>query len=246
MKISRIEIPKKKLMDIPEVERIFLIQLGHISNELNFLNKLLIFTGDTKKTGPERKAMTMQSLVIVRIFVGKLFESWKMLERDYFRAKLSVEYDRVLSVDGKSSLDYLKNYFKGKNLITSIRNKYSFHYDSDDFGDAVSSFDEDKKFELYLGENYSNTLHFFSEEIMTVGMLKLTGEKDVQKSMDKLIGELVAVSGKFIDFAGHALTSIFDKYLGESLNDFISEEINITTEADLELFKIPFFVERGS
>jgi hypothetical protein len=243
MRIHRIAIPKSKLVAIPPTERVFFIQLGHICNELSFFNKLLIFTSNQAGEGLDRKTMTTQSLIVARVFIGKVFEAWEMLKRDFFRSKLSKELEPSLSDDGKAALDQLKKYFGGSNLLATIRNKFSFHYFSKIIEKSFSAFGDDKVFELYLAKNYANTLHYFSEEIVSTGMLDKTGKSTQQEAMDQLVGDLVDVSGKITDFTGHALAAIFERNLGQSWDEFETDSIDVETESDLEEFKIPFFFE---
>jgi len=246
MKVYRVVVPKDKLFAMPEAERVLLIQLGHLCNELSFFNKLLLFTSDLNTRGVERYAMVTQSMIVARVFIGKIFEAWRMIERDFFGSRLSKGLEPALSEDGKQALSMLKVHFGQSNLISKIRNTYSFHYASDNIESALKSLPGDKSLEAFLGENYSNTLHYFCEEIVSSGMLTVSGETDPQRAMDRIIGELVEVSGHFIDFTGHTMAAIFERHFGQSLADFETEELEVAAPSSLDSFKIPFFIHRGA
>ena len=68
---------------------------------------------DPKLEGVEGKGMTVQSMIVARIFIGKVFESWLMLERHLFKTKLMLELDSLLSEEAKNTLSELKKYFGG-------------------------------------------------------------------------------------------------------------------------------------
>lgn len=245
MKVYRVVVPSDKLLGMPEAERVLLVQLGHLCNELSFFNKLLLITSDLDAQGVERHAMVTQSMIIARVFIAKIFEGWRMMKREFFDSRLSKDLEPALSPDGKEALSKLKRYFGQSNLISTIRNTYSFHYGSDNIGPTLRALPSDRPLEMFLGENYSNTLHYFCEEIVSTAMLSASGETEPQKAMDRIIGELVEVSGSLIDFTGHTMAAIFERHLGKSWEDFETEAIEVDTPSSLDRFKIPFFLHHG-
>ena len=241
MDVYAIKITKSQLQSLPEAERILVLQFGHVCNELSFLNKLLLMVSDTETKGLEKKAMATQAMIVARLYIGKVFEAWKMIERDYFRSQLSKTLDTELDEEGKNSLKALKTYFGRNNLLSSIRNDFSFHYWAEHLPKAMNAFDESHEFQLILGGAYANTLHNFSEEFVTVAMLEASGENEAQAAMDKVIGDLVFVGGKMIDFLGHGLATVFQNRLGKSWEDFDYTVQKIEPKENMERFKVPFF-----
>lgn len=243
MDIYEIKITKAQLQSLPDTERLLVLQFGHVCNELSFLNKLLLMVYDPKAEGLKNKAMVAQSMIVIRMFIGKLFEAWKMLERDYFGSRLSKSIDIKLAPKGKTSLDALKAYFGKSSLLSSIRNDFSFHYWDDHLSKAINAFDDSHEFQLILGQAYANTLHKYSDELVTFAMLETTGESEPRAAMDKLVGDLVFVGGKMIDFLGHGLAVVFEHSLGKSWEDFKYTAHKINPKENLEDFKIPFFFQ---
>ena len=80
MIIHKVVITKQQLSLFPEKERVLLIQIGHLANELTTLTKLLIYAHTDSSIDVVRKAYTMQASVIARICIGKVFEGWRLLE----------------------------------------------------------------------------------------------------------------------------------------------------------------------
>jgi hypothetical protein len=241
--VYEIKITKDQLQSLPDAERILVLQFGHVCNELSFLNKLLLMVSDTKTEGLEKKAMVAQAMIVVRLYIGKVFEAWRMLERDYFGSQLSRSLDTTLDSEGKNSLKALKIYFGRKNLLSSIRNDFSFHYWAEHLPKAMNAFDDSREFQLILSGPYANTLHKFSDEFVTVAMLEASGENDPQVAMDKVVGDLVSVGGKMINFLEHGLAAVFQNRLGKSWEDFEYTVHKIEPKENIETFKVPFFFQ---
>jgi hypothetical protein len=245
MKIYEIKLTKGQLSSLPENERPLFFQLGHVFNELSFLNKLLYMVSDPELEGVERKGMTVQSMIVARIFIGKVFESWLMLERQLFNTNLMLELNSHLPDEAKEALNELKKYFGKNNLLSTIRNKFSFHYLSEHIEDVLNSTEDEKELSLILGVTGANTLHDYAEQIVSFGMLQKTSEESWQAAMDKIIGDLIRVSGLLKSFIGHLSASIFHLRLGQSWDDFNWVEHELNDLKNLEGFKIPFFFEEN-
>lgn len=245
MDVYEITITKAQLQSLPNVERVLVLQFGHVSNELTFLNKLLLMVSDTRTNGLENKAMAAQAMIVIRLYIGKVFEAWRMLERDYFGSPLSKTLDAALDPEGKNSLQVVKTYFGKKNLLSSIRNDFSFHYWAKHLPKAMNAFDESRKFKLILGEAYANTLHKYSEDFVTVAMLEASGESEPQAAIDKVVGDLVSIGGKMNNFLLHGLAAVFLNRLGKSWEDFEYIVHKIEPTQNIEKFKVPFFFHLG-
>lgn len=241
MDVHDIRIPKQQLERLPDAERVLVLQFGHVCNELSFLNKLLIIASDTTSQGIKKQVMAAQSMVVVRLYVGKVFEAWRMIERDYFASKLCQTLDAKLGPEGQSALESLKQYFGRTNLLATVRNDFSFHYWSEHLPDAMKAFPDSHEFHLLLQKTYTNTMHVYAEDLATVGMLQATGASDAQTAMDNVMGDLIRVGGKMIDFLGNGLAAVLSEFLGKSWDDFEYTVHSIETDAHIETFKLPFY-----
>jgi hypothetical protein len=166
LKLLKFEISKEKLAAIPEAERRFFILMMNVLNDIAMLHKLATFSNKLRNNLIEQRAQNSLTFFILILLAGKLWEGWKMLGREFFGSKLSIEYDQLLSPKGKENLHNLKAYFgNGHNLINYIRNKIGFHYK---YGAEILGLMEElpneDTFELYLSEAQGNCsiicLHF--------------------------------------------------------------------------------------
>ena len=219
-----------------------MILIGHWKNETNILHKLLIFCQTEVDSDIVRKAHTSQALLIARVYIGKLFEGWRMLEKTFFASKLSQEYEVLLSSNGKSALKNLKQYFGKKNLIEEIRNNYSFHYTPEEVTEQLKLFDVNSEFEDFLSKDSANSLSFLSEEVISRAMLKRIDADNDFIAMNKFMDELLKVSKWVTEFCGHCIVAILGKYFIPA--DFKTEDILISNSPKITGVSIPYFVER--
>lgn len=133
-----------------------------------------------------------------------------------------------------------------KNLLSQIRNKFSFHYLVDHIDEVIDLLPDDHEFHLISGGSYDSSLYAFSEDIVTYGMLNMTDEPLPQQAMDKVIGDLVSASGVLIDYASSLLGVILETRLGVSRDPTTWEAHDVQVGADIESFKMPFFFKRGA
>jgi hypothetical protein len=245
MIIHKVTISKEQLSLFPEKERVLFIQIGHLANELTTLTKLLIYAHTDSKIDAIRKAYTMQASVISRICVGKVFEGWRLFESSLFASGLSKKYEAKLSPAGSETLKRLKKYFGKKNLISEIRNRFSFHNPSfEDVRDLLTSIPEEAELSMYLGTQVANSNYYLSEEIISRAMLACVASDSLEQAMDKMHKELSEVSGWLVEFCGQCMVALSEEHWRQCKQDLLLEEINIQSQGNVREFTIPFFVER--
>src|SRR5262249_8867733 len=75
-------LSKSKLAAAPQAERSLLLLLGHASNEINVLSKLILMV-TRKDTSPSQivdHVEAGQVCVLLRILIGKLHEAWELFK----------------------------------------------------------------------------------------------------------------------------------------------------------------------
>ena len=152
--------------------------------------------------------------------------------------------DATLGPEIKSSLRSLKTYFgKKDNLLSCIRNNFSFHYLEERLPKVMTAFDNSHQFHLILSSAYANTLYKFADELVTVAMLQTSRETDPQAAMNSVVGDLFSVSGKMIDFLGYGLAAALNNRLGGAWGDFERVVHKIEPRENIKKFKVPFFFQ---
>jgi hypothetical protein len=246
MLIHRIPVVKAKLDVIPESERVLFVFLGHFLDEISILNKLLLIANVQSEADLIRKAHTTQSLLIARMFIGKLVEGWGMLQQNFFGTALSKQYEPKLHAPGDTALANLKCYFGPSNLLRDIRNNFAFHYSADQVIQHLASLEASYTSEIYLAKDYANSLHWACGEIVSYAMLNTVGVADPQQALNEIVDDLTKVSDWFFDFCGVCISIIIRQYFGKDFRELNAEEIDIGEPVSLETITLPYFTRRAA
>lgn len=243
MKLLKINIPKSKLDTIPEIEKVFFIQLMQFLNEINILQKCVIVSNNELEslTTIEKRSQISQAHFFIRTLAGKLYEGWKMIGKNFLKTQLSSEYENLLSQKGKESLSELIVYFKDKNnLVRLIRNKFAFHYDKEKIKEEIDKIPQEELLEVYISEHRANCLYSLSDTIINWAILNSIDSSNPQRAMDKLIDDIaLKVSMWFLGFCGDCVCIIAKKL---ELN---STEVEIPEPPSINEVKLSYFVRRA-
>jgi hypothetical protein len=177
MEIHRVHLTKKKLAAMSQAERSLLLLLGHASNEINVLSKLILMA---RKDDPAIEIINYveagQILVLMRVLIGKLHEAWLLFQRRFQADRSLVEkYERNLPAAAARALKELNKHFGGGSLLTKVRNKVSFHY-TDDENLIEANFQrlaDSERWDFYLSTTVGNTFYYASELVIQAGMSSL-------------------------------------------------------------------------
>ena len=81
MEVHRVNLTKARLAAMPAAERTALLLLGHASNEINVLSKLILMA---RKQPPAIQLVdhveAAQTFVVMRLLIGKLHEAWELFK----------------------------------------------------------------------------------------------------------------------------------------------------------------------
>lgn len=241
MKLKRLKITKSKLSNIPEAERIFLLMAGHMQNEIVSLNKMLMWClssdGPTSKT--ESLVDGMQGFMIARILAGKLNEGWQFITRAYFNTKISKDLNDQFHESTLKALEELKKYFSRKNLISLVRNSFSFHYSQNEIAKYWEEAACEPDFDFLIGDNSGNTFLQASEIAVAFSLLKSI-DPNIETALKKFLNDVQKVVGLFIDFLDGVIFVLLTQcFEGEFSHLGVEEEI--TPNRNIDEISIPFF-----
>jgi hypothetical protein len=189
--------------------------LGHASNEINVLSKLILMV-TRKDAPPSRIANNVEAgqvCVLLRVLVGQLHEAWRLLQKRVLADRpLFNKYVRQLDADGATTLDNLKKHFGGRSPLTKIRSKVAFHY-SDDDNLTEQSFQgvaESEPLELYLTTQVGNSFYRASELIVMSTAIRLVMSGDDAAAFAELCRITIEVSRGITELFGQ-LTGVILK-----------------------------------
>src|SRR6266496_4987652 len=194
--VYEFEVPKDKLLAMPIEERGFLLSLGYAANHVSMLQKLLIFALNKESSiEAEQTLCAAQSQMLLRLLIGALHESWKIIESRYIGKPLANDYDSRIDDGGREALQMLTKLFDESRLLTVIRSNFSFHFPNDKVLDAAvrdasNNAGDDDLWRLYFSKYGFNSLFLVCDLMAVHGILRLLKEVDHVKAQERMMKEV--------------------------------------------------------
>jgi hypothetical protein len=149
--ILRLGVTKDLLRSMAKEERSLFLALGHASNQVSALWKLVIILTNGEAEDPVKQRLEgAQTQVFVRLTIGAMWEAWRLVEDRFLKRLLGREYLPLLDGPAAEALDRLKKRFgKGSGLSTNHRDikstlRYA-HVLDEDVAAAVEQLAESRK-----------------------------------------------------------------------------------------------------
>lgn len=242
MELKKIEIPKSQLLSISKEERVFFIQSLNLLNELIILRKLVIFSSNhtNKQAEIVQKAQSSQTLFLLKIQAGKLYEGYKLLSKHFTHRKLSKTYQVKLSASAKNSLKALNKYFnkQGGNLISLIRNEFAFHdhLTSDKIENLITNAPTSQVFYIFTAKNHGN-YYDIANVLINLAMLKSVNGSNEKESLRKILEDIKKITHWFLDF----LENYVQVIIKENFNlNYI--KIEMPNPPNIKEITLPYFI----
>ena len=243
IQLHHFTLTRAQLDAIPAAERTLVVLLSHAANELSVLTKLFQFC--SRHEGTDRlllEARNAQALVMGRLFTGKLYETWQLLQSAFFRTAISRTYEPLFDATAAAALSNLKRYFSRRNLIENVRNRFAFHYAPDQVDEGFARLIDGDPLDVYLSETNANTLYTFAESIATRSLFQSIAPDHAQ-AFDMLIRETSQAVGWLNEVIGACLTICLRLHVGGDLYALGAEVVNVEGAPDMRTVTVPYFVE---
>ena len=245
MELYRVTLTKSSLAALPPAERSLFLLLGHASNEINVLSKLILMA-TRKNAPPSRIANNVEAgqvCVLLRVLVGQLHEAWELFrKRAQTNRSLHQKYVSQLDADGAAALNNLKRHFGASSPLTKIRDKVAFHYtDKDNLTEqSFQALAETEPLELYLTTEVGNSFYYAAEVVVMSTALRMgTSSNDQAAAFSELCSMVVKVSRDIIE--------LFGQLMGVILKTFMPDlERQIENHPDgpkLSTLGLPYFID---
>jgi len=242
MKVIRVEIGKNELLSIPELDYTFFLALGHVSNEINAITKMMYWAANTPiHNEAEDHGRFSTTLFLTRLLAGQLNEAWEFLQKSFFGTALSREYEPLLDGESANDLKSLKRYFSSRNTCNQIRNHLAFHYSADEIKGTLPNVDD--KLLIYLErESVPNNLFYSSEILIAHALLQLLKHDGHEPTFDSIVEELFDVALWFAHVSDGLMEAIIKKN-GKELRTTQPEEVHFDEIQPFQNIIIPWFTD---
>ncbi|WP_316158715.1 MULTISPECIES: hypothetical protein [unclassified Bradyrhizobium] len=246
--ILRMDISEDLLRKMAKEERALFLALGHASNQVNALWKLVIVLTNGDAEDPVKQLLEgAQTQVFVRLTIGAMWEAWRLVEDRFLKRPLGKEFLPLLDGPAAEALDRLKKRFGKGSGLSTIRNNFAFHHPAIDDVDAAfekaagEADGEEADWAVYFNTALLNTFFFVSDYVVVHGMADALGEPDVNEAHRKLLGEMAPVANDLSEFAFGFTAAIFKRHVGSELT--MTVVAKVSDAPDIEGIRYPFFVE---
>ncbi len=253
MKITTAKLTKAKLAAMPAKERTLLLLMGHVVNEINVFQKLMLMV---RKGDAGTKVVDLveagQALIFLRTLIGKLHEASVLLDnRVHNDEKLKERYGLTGRDDLGKAFERLTEFLgKWGKLLAAVRNNVSFH--SWDKGGLIeksfAALSDDEPWDFYLSESHANSFYYASEMVVTRSAIGLTAaakaaptSKEAEaKGLAELFDAMLKGARLVSIFFVAMMVEIIDKCVEEGLE---TEEVEIGAVPKMSETDLPFFFE---
>ncbi len=242
MSVYVVKLSKEMLNSIPQDERCFFFVMAHLANEINALNKLLLWSSQyPTRNDAESNGQVSLTFMSLKLLAGKLKEGQELLQKRFYGTSISRDYVPTLSEDGQKALNKIKQYFGHSNDVTYIRNNFAFHYSPEKIDAALETVQE--HLEIYVSDDgIGNNLFYFAEVLAGRALLNGIKSPDDQTAYNKLIGSLPAVAGWF-GIASETLMVEFLKRYDEDIWEGVAEKVQFDELPSLLDINLPWFTD---
>lgn len=245
--VYRIPIPSDNLRAMPKDERVLLLLLGYVANQISMLLKLVIISTNTKADADiEQLSTGIQTQMLVRLMVGAVNEGWETIGKRFLSNPMQPDYLKRLDAGGLAALDALKKQFGGSNVLNKVRTNFAFHHPNTDdieaaFEQARGDAKSDEIWTVQFADHEFNSLFVVSDLMFVHGIAKLMGETDPGVAQGKLLKELSDASRNIVEFAKAFFAAAWIKHFGDSID--AKDVVAIDSAPKLGEVTLPFFVE---
>ena len=239
--VYRFVFDKLKLSSVPQQERLLFFALGHLANEINALNKQVLWCFKPDAEPPVvARAQVSLGLMYLRLLAGKLKEGYLLLQRHYLpgQPSLATVYDRCLLPDARNALTFLKRYFGKGNNVDTVRTHYSFHYSPEELEAGIALVPDD--LELFVSQMQGNTFYYASEVLANQAMIRaVDAGAEAQDVFGQLVQEIRDVARHSIGFAGGFMAAFSSRHKDIWVGP--GEPIELSQLVTLRSFQVPWF-----
>lgn len=245
IQLHKLTIPKASFDSIPEKERLLFIRFGHALDEINSLQRLFLWSDPTVSglENAEKNAREAQGFAIARVLTGKLYETYKLIQKCYLKDKgISPKYKKLQSDKIRTTLKNLNRYFSRPNLISKVRNRYAFHYSQDEIVEILRKIPSEDNLVFYLSPDSRNTFFCTADVIIKEAMLKAIESGGTDEATTKLEEETIMITGWMLTFINWFMSTIFRQYLGKDIFEKYGKIAYVSNPPkDFEI-QLPYFL----
>jgi hypothetical protein len=237
--IKRVTVAVERVAALSAEERYAYYLLGHLFNELMFLQKLLHFA--IPKHADARPVRQLpeygQLFFVARLAVGKMWEAKLALERSEMSKVLRTSFLPLVPEQADRLQLWCRRVSKSR-WVERLRNAHSFHYPK--FAQWSSLLQPDPSWEddhIFTGSQSGNVYYAGSDSIAQNWMFGQLSETDPRNAVDPMVSELIALLGG----ANDAVEEVLGAFIVERLSPNQAADLGTVDTVLFEHVELPFW-----
>tara|TARA_R110000868_G_scaffold157381_1_gene384586 strand:- start:717 stop:1463 length:747 start_codon:yes stop_codon:yes gene_type:complete len=243
-KIYEIDVTDALYVSMTGSERTTVLLLAHATNELNVLQRLIMQmdTGPISKHQAINDAETGMLFTIVRLLIGKIFETWNLLStRVLQNEEISKKYLPLLNQVETNALQELKKEFGKRNLLSKLRNNFSFHFPSNaEIDNSLNSLERNSKLSFFVSETQGNCFYAGAELVILEGMKN----QYLPHHFSEIAHDTITTSRNLGDVLGGLIGQILQSHIDIKAKH--SELFPVADTSNINEAKISYFFDTSS
>ena len=247
IQVIRIPVPKQRLQALPKDERVLLLLLGYVANQIMMMEKLIIFSTNKESTEPiEQQTAGVQTQMLLRLMIGVLNEAWQVITTRFNKNPINLVYRPLLDDGGKKALAALNQQFGDSNLLNRVRTNYAFHHPGSGdvemaFQSAINNSDLNDDWNFYFAQHGLNSMFLISDIVIVHGIFNVLGETNWAASQEKIMAQVLSAADNINEFAKAYSKAVWLKHFGQKM--LSDKVIEIHDAPKFDEVVLPFFIE---
>ena len=247
VEIHPLVFTKGGLSAVPRNELLFHMLFAQLANEIQILRKqVMLASNSIGEAGPASDAGVAAAHVNLRLLAGRLYEGGQLL-RGKPAGVVHQVYEGELDPTAVQAHRSIMKYFgRRSNLIGSLRNKVSFHWDHESIAQAFDEMPDDLVLTDYIAWECGNCL-YYSGALLSVGqMTAIAGLDDAGAALERIFNEVTEVANWFETYAQGFMFVFASRYLSPSKDMFARVRQTIDGCPDIQTATLPYFLDTDS
>lgn len=247
VEMYEIKVPLAAIRKLSDEQRYVYYLLGHMFNELMFLQKLAGFSVSTMsrhtdnrpaRTNPEQA----QALFLFRLTSAKVWEAVGALRKKEMSLVLRNDIFPHMP-DGPARMKALNVAISGAEWLPEVRNGIGFHFPTfDRWKDFVTPTDDWLDDSVYMGSRSGNVFYDGSEAIVKHWMFSQKNNMTPADGIAPLVDEMIQFLTETTDFLQDVLGVFLSEFLLEDQGHGKAKKIGQVNAPHYQEVTLPFWV----
>lgn len=238
-------ISRAKFDALPEADRYCFLLLGHVHDELSWLQRMAYVASRSGPSGKEveKSGNMMQATLLARLLLGKLFEFQIIMggENSTISKFIANNFRPGDKSAGTAKVKAIIDYYIQEKWIRAARNKHFLHYPTQ--GDVTATLNDPEiewEPEIYHGKKSSNTFYPTSDVLANYSWFRLANPEKPMEGFDEALHTIRDLANLTMSTLEQTIGYFVDEKLAK-LSD--SKVMKLQVSESIHEFRLNYFMK---